>query len=197
MFSEVFSSCSVLFLAHFFLGDGGAGWFGWYILWGHRYRLDSGGSLSCWLLWALWSLIYAGIHVRCIGNLSSWERPGISFLKFQHSCWRINVILEMFSFLLLSRRQLIATNVFWITIIIFQSCQPLAVKVGSWDYGHKLWRLELQFRKQILHSALGLARTKLWSPLVHSCTIFFCCLDGQMIHTDMNTNMNNRDHRVG
>ena len=25
MFSEVFSSCSVLFLTHFFLGDGGAG----------------------------------------------------------------------------------------------------------------------------------------------------------------------------
>ena len=126
--------------------------------------LDSGGSLCCWLLWALWSLIYAGIHVRCIENLSSWERPGISFLKFQHSRWRINVILEMFSFLLLSRRQLIATNVFWITIIIFQSCQPLPVKVGSWDYGHTLWRLELQFRKQILHSALGLAPAKVWSP---------------------------------
>ena len=70
----------------------------------------------------------------------------------------------MFSFLLLSRRQLIPTNVFWITIIIFQSCQPLAVKVGLWDYGHILWRLELQFRKQILHSALGLARAKVWSP---------------------------------
>ena len=36
--------------------------------------------------------------------------------------------------------------------------------------------------------------------LVHSCTIFLCCLDGEIYEIDdpyRNPNMNNKDHRVG
>ena len=33
--------------------------------------------------------------------------------------------------------------------------------------------------------------------IVHSCTIFFCCLDGEIFDTYRNPNMNNKDHRVG
>ena len=35
------------------------------------------------------------------------------------------------------------------------------------------------------------------SQVVHSCTIFLCCLDGEIYDPYRNPNMNNKDHRVG
>ena len=44
---------------------------------------------------------------------------------------------------------------------------------------------------------VGFAEPGAGEEIVHSCTIFLCCLDGEIFDTYRNPNMNNKDQRVG
>ena len=64
------------------------------------------------------------------------------------------------------------------------------------------WNLSLLFLANVCSVLASVTEmtdkiVKVGFLLVHSCTIFLCCLDGEIYDPYTNPNMNNRDHRVG